>query len=72
MDNFFKKILFKILDPMLGLDSSTVRNHAKRLRKTAISETDDVHRTADTLMRISGLLALIEWVYSDESPEELE
>ena len=72
MDKFFKKILFKILDPMLSLDSNIVRNHAKRLRETAISETDDVHKTADTLIRISGLLALVEWVYSDKPPEELK
>lgn len=72
MSNIYKKTLFKILNPILGLDSSTIQNHAKRLRKTAISETDDVHKTADTLMRISGLLALVEWIYSNKSPEEVE
>ncbi len=72
MSNFYKKILLKMLGSVKTLKSATVRDHAKRLRKTATSNEDDVYKTADMLMRIAGLLTLVEWVYSEKPPEELD
>ena len=69
-DNFYKRILFLLIEPILSFKSEWIRDVAENMQTNA--KDNITYDCAKVLIKIANMISLVEWVFSEMSMEELD
>ena len=68
----YRRVLYQIIKPVVHLEYSDVRELAEKM-KGADGDSDNISNACgDVLLRISGLLELVDFVFKETNTSDLD
>ena len=68
--NFYKKVLFKLIDPVIGFEESELRDAAKRLRQQPLDTARIDFAVALMVDKVANIKGFTEWIFSEIDLED--